>query len=346
MRGVVLPGNSTVDVRSFDDPKPGHGQVVLRMRASGICGSDIRAIYREHLGTGAEAYRNVIAGHEPAGEVVEVGRGVGFLKPGDRVLVYHIGGCGHCNDCRKGYMISCTSVDERAAYGWQRHGGHADFILADAAHCIRLPEPLSYVDGAMIACGGGTGYEALTRVGVSGQDDVLVTGLGPVGLGVALMAKAMGAARVVGVDGSQPRRDLGTRLGLIDESYPADADTMTRLRDTTAGLGFSVTVECSGSTAARRTALEATRSWGRCALVGAGGTLDTEFDKTILFKQLTIFGSWVTSLSRMDDLVHRMVSWNKRFDVLATDIFRLDEAAQAYSAADAGRHGKVCIVAH
>ncbi|HUQ22580.1 MAG TPA: alcohol dehydrogenase catalytic domain-containing protein, partial [Gaiellaceae bacterium] len=105
-------------------PEPGHGQVLVRVEASTICGSDIRAIYREHLGVGAEAYRGVIAGHEPSGEIVAVGPGCRRFAAGDRVALYHIAGCGLCRDCRAGYMISCSSP-ERAAYGWQRDGGHA-----------------------------------------------------------------------------------------------------------------------------------------------------------------------------------------------------------------------------
>jgi Zn-dependent alcohol dehydrogenases len=109
MLGAVLPGNRTVELREFPVPTPGHGQVLLRMHASTICGSDIRAIYREHLGTGPEAYQGVISGHEPAGQILETGPGVRRFREGDRVLLYHISGCGLCHDCRMGYQISCSS---------------------------------------------------------------------------------------------------------------------------------------------------------------------------------------------------------------------------------------------
>src|SRR5256885_13689918 len=110
MRGVTLPGDSTVRHVTVELPEPGHGQVLLRMRASSICGSDIRAIYREHLGTGPEAYQGVIAGHEPCGEVVAVGPGCRRLTVGDRVGGYHIAGCGLWGECRHGYMIGGTSA--------------------------------------------------------------------------------------------------------------------------------------------------------------------------------------------------------------------------------------------
>src|SRR4051794_41495193 len=105
MRGIYLPGNRQVVSRQVADPVPGPGQLVLRMRASTICGSDLRAIYREHLGRGPEAYRDVIAGHEPAGEAVELGPGCKRFAVGDRGLVYHISGCGLCADCPRGFMI-------------------------------------------------------------------------------------------------------------------------------------------------------------------------------------------------------------------------------------------------
>src|ERR687898_1800468 len=89
MMGATLPGGRQVELHDFDVPRPGHGQVLLRMKASTICGSDIRAIYREHLGRGPEAYQGVISGHEPAGEIVATGPGTRRFREGDRVLLYH-----------------------------------------------------------------------------------------------------------------------------------------------------------------------------------------------------------------------------------------------------------------
>ena len=98
--------------------------------------------------------------------------------PGDRVIVYHISGCGVCNDCRRGYMISCTSEKYRRAYGWQRDGGMADYLLVEEKDLIALPNELTYSDGAQVACGFGTVYEGLQKIGISGDDAVLITGPG------------------------------------------------------------------------------------------------------------------------------------------------------------------------
>jgi threonine dehydrogenase-like Zn-dependent dehydrogenase len=343
MKGVVLPGNRTVEFRTFEDPTPEHGQVVLKMRASGICGSDIRAIYRGHIGDGAEAYQMVVAGHEPAGEVVEVGRGVKTLKKGDRVAVYHINGCGMCNDCRRGYMISCTDSNHRQGYGWQRNGGHSEYILAEEVNCVKLPEPLSYVDGAMIACGVGTAYESMRRVAVSGQDEVLITGLGPVGLAVAQLARSMGASRIIGVDVSQGRRDIARKLGIVDQTFAAGPDAAKEVLEATRG-GVTLSADCSGVQGGRLTAIEATRPWGRVALIGAGGDLVTEFDHNILFKNLTIYASWVTSLGHMEDLIAHLVRHEIRPDAVATEVHPLAEAGKAYEIAESGQSGKVCLV--
>ena len=198
MTGAILPGNSTVEFREFEIPTPGPGQVLIQTKASTICGSDIRCIYREHTGKGAEGYiPGMIAGHEPCGIIVEEGTGLKRFKKGDRVIVYHISGCGVCYDCRRGYYISCQS-EHRAAYGWQRNGGMAPYILADEKDLIALPDELTYKDGAQVACGFGTVYEAIEKIGVCGNDAVLVTGLGPVGLAALMLAKAMGANMLIG----------------------------------------------------------------------------------------------------------------------------------------------------
>ena len=312
------------------------------MRASGICGSDLRAIYREHLGTGPEAYCDVVAGHEPSGVIVETGPGCRRFSVGDRVTLYHISGCGLCADCRAGYAISCTSP-RRAAYGWQRDGGHADYLLAEESTCVGLPEPLTFLDGACVACGFGTAYEAVRRAGVSGRDAVLVAGLGPVGLGVGMLAGALGSHLRVGVDVEPARRELAVALGAVDVAVPAD-DALEATSEATGGRGCEVAIDCSGSSAGRRTALLGTRRRGRVVFVGEGGRLDVEVSPVMIHPQLTVHGSWVTSLGRMEELVERLVRWDLHPERTVTDRFPLEQAEQAYAVADEGRRGKVALV--
>ena len=139
-------------------------------------------------------YQGVVAGHEPAGEVVAVGPGAVRLSVGDRVCVYHISGCGQCDSCVRGYQISCSSP-RRAAYGWQRDGGHGDLILAEERDCIVLPDFVTFLDGACVACGFGTAYEGLIRGQTSGRDSLAVIGLGPVGLAPGCSAPSWGPSR-------------------------------------------------------------------------------------------------------------------------------------------------------
>lgn len=343
MKGVRLPGNSTVEHVQVDVPEPGHRQVLLRMKASSICGSDIRAIYREHLGSGPEAYQNVLAGHEPCGQVVAVGPGCVRLEAGDRVVVYHIAGCGVCEECRSGYMIGCTSP-QRAAHGWQRDGGHAEYLLAEEATCILLPEPLSYVDGALVSCGFGTAYEGLLRLQLSGQDRLLITGLGPVGLAAAMLGRAMGAGPIIATDITPERLEMALDLGLVDHAIPADDQVGTAVQELTDGRGCEASIDCSGSGAARVAALAGTRTWGRCAFVGEGGQITFAVSELLIHKQISLYGSWVTSLRHMEELLEHLVRWQLRPERIVTHRFPLEQADEAYRVADQGAAGKVCIV--
>jgi threonine dehydrogenase-like Zn-dependent dehydrogenase len=343
MNGVVLPGDSTVQHVQRDVPEPGSGQVLLAMKASSICGSDIRAIYREHLGHGPEAYQGVVAGHEPAGQVVAVGPDCRRLQVGDRVAVYHIAGCGVCDECRSGYMIGCTSP-ARAAYGWQRDGGHAEYLLAEERTCLPLPDELSYLDGALVSCGFGTAYESLLRLGVSGRDTLLVTGLGPVGLAAAMLGRALGAGPVIGTDVAPERLAIAVELGLVDHGLLAGDEAAAEIADLTGGNGVSASVDCSGNAAARLLALRSTRTWGRCAFVGEGGQVTLDVSQELIHRQITLHGSWVTSVRHMSELLENLVRWKLRPDVTVTDRFALSDAGAAYELADAGTAGKVAIV--
>jgi threonine dehydrogenase-like Zn-dependent dehydrogenase len=342
MKGAVLPGDSTVELQEYPIPQPGHGQVLVKMKSCTICGSDIRAIYREHTGKGAEGYQGVIAGHEPCGQVVEEGPGIRRFKKGSRVIVYHISGCGVCHDCRRGYMISCSSP-LRAAYGWQRDGGMADYILCDEKDLVELPPELSYTDGAQVACGFGTVYEALEKIGVSGNDNVLVTGLGPVGLAALMLARALGARKLIGVEISDERIALAKRLGLVDAAFKPDADTVRNILDATDGRGAEKALDTSANDGARQIAIRGTRQWGKIAFVGEGNTVNFNPSPDIIHPQKTIIGSWVTNIWRMEDLVERLVRWNLHPEDLVTHRFPLEKAGEAYALMAGGKCGKVAV---
>jgi threonine dehydrogenase-like Zn-dependent dehydrogenase len=343
MTGAYLPGNSTAVLREVAVPEPGHGEVLIRMKASTICGSDIRCIYHEHLGKGPEGYQDVIAGHEPCGRIVRTGPGCRRFAAGDRVIVYHISGCGLCNDCRRGYMISCTSDRYRRAYGWQRDGGMADFLLAEEKDLIHLPDELSYADGAQVACGFGTVYEGLQKIGISGDHAVLITGLGPVGLATAALCRKLGAQLIIGVDVADARLQLARDLGLCDEVLRGGPDNVAEVRKLTGGRGVERAVDCSANDAARAAAIRATRKWGRIVFLGEGGRVEFNPSPDIIHDQKTIYGSWVTSTWLMEELVERLVRWNLHPADLVTHRFALDRVADAYSLMASGNCGKVAV---
>lgn len=347
MRGAFLPGNSTAVLRD-DVPlrEPGHRELLLKVGASGLCGSDIGFIYREHkthsgIKDGSPAYKGVVCGHEPAGEVVAVGPGCRRFEVGDRVLLYHISGCQECANCRSGQMISCSTG--ASSYGWQRDGGNAEYLVAEEHTAIPLPDELTYVDGALIACGFGTAYEGIARTDVSGADELLVVGMGPVGLAAGMLGRARGARRVVGVEPNAKRRAWAQSMGYFDAVVaPEEAEEAVLAQ--TRGRGASVAIDCSGSAPGRSTAIAGLAEWGRLSLVGEGGRLDTEVSDALLHKQITIYASWVTSLGRMERLAADCAAWGIHPEQTVSDRFSLDEIDAAYAAAAGESAGKVVVL--
>jgi threonine dehydrogenase-like Zn-dependent dehydrogenase len=341
MVGMKLPGNSTVQKVEAPVPTPGHGQVLLKMKAASLCGSDLKFIYHEHTDkTGGARYDDVIAGHEPSGQVVAVGEGVKDLKIGDRVCVYHIQGCGYCDECKKGYYINCQEPGRRA-YGWQRDGALAEYMVADEVTCIHLTDFLTYEDGAMIACGFGTAYQGLLRANVSGNDVVVVMGLGPVGQAVTILAKALGA-KVIGVDISQERLEMAKNVG-ADEIILGDDNAVDKVFELTDGKGVEVAIDCSGSSIGRHRCLEVARMWGQVVFLGEQGTVTFEPSPLLLHKNLTLHGSWVTSTANMEKLVELLDRKKIHPSQVITHRYPLEKTGEAFEIFATGKTGKVCI---
>jgi len=239
-------------------------------------------------------------------------------------------------------MISCTSPYRRA-YGWQRNGGMADYILAEEKDLVALPEPLTYADGAQVACGFGTVYEGLERIGISGNDAVLITGLGPVGLATAMLCRAMGAERIIGVDVLPERLELARELRLCDDVLAADSGNVEQIRSLTQGAGVERAIDCSAHEAARLTCLQATRKWGRICFLGEGGRVAFEPSRDMIHDQKSVYGSWVTTIWRMEELVERLLRWQLHPESLITHRFPLSKVGEAYTLAASGKCGKVAV---
>lgn len=355
VRGVIivvavlaayLPGNSTVDLREVAVPTPGINQVLIKMKSSGICGSDVHYIYHQHRATAAAPdkplYQGFINGHEPCGQIVAMGQGCRHFKEGDRVLVYHISGCGFCPNCRRGFPISCTGKG-KAAYGWQRDGGHAEYLLAEEKDLILLPDALSYEDGAFISCGVGTAYEGILRGEVSGSDNVLVVGLGPVGMMAMMLAKGRGAKRIIGVDMLPERLAMAKQLGVMDHGYLATTEGLPQIIAELTHGGADVALDCSGNAAGRLLALQSTADWGRVVYIGETGKVEFEVSADLMHHQRRIIGSWVTSLFHMEKCAHDLTEWKLWPRNAITHRFSLEQAGDAYALMASGKCGKVVI---
>ena len=240
-------------------------------------------------------------------------------------------------------MISCTSPLYRRAYGWQRDGGMADYLLAEEKDLVALPKELSYADGAQVACGFGTVYEGLQKVGISGDHAVLITGLGPVGLATGALCRKLGAEKIIGVDVLAERRELALQLGVCDHVLAAGPDNVAQVLDLTGGRGVERAIDCSANDAARAAAIRATRKWGRIVFLGEGGRVEFNPSPDIIHDQKTIYGSWVTSTWLMEELVERLVRWNLHPADLITHRFPLERVGEAYSLMSSGRCGKVAV---
>ena len=341
MRGVILHGDRQVEMREFPDPRPGPSQVLVQIKASGICGTDLH--YYQGASDVFMADEPVISGHEPCGIVTEIGTGVPdhVASVGDRVIPYHYEGCGVCGNCRIGYAQMC--VQGLTGYGLNEHGANADYILVAPETLVELPAELTFEEGAAISCGTGTAYSALKRIGVSGRDTVAVFGQGPVGLSATMLGRAMGAS-IIAIDVVEDRLVMAEELGADSVVDASKVDTVEAIMDLTAGQGVQASVECSGNPSARVNALKCTQPWGRVCFVGLGEPTTFDVFKDIILKQLSISGSWTFSTIGLAECARFVVDRKVPLEKLITHRFRLEQAREAFAAFEAGNTGKCVFV--
>jgi threonine dehydrogenase-like Zn-dependent dehydrogenase len=348
VRAVLLPGDRETRVVDRPRPQPGLGQVLVEIRAAGLCGSDIHMLYRKPVAERhAEIMRgltidpDIICSHEPAGVVAEIGPGVTHLAVGDRVAVAHLSGCGVCLACRRGWDIDC---EDKQTYGFDRDGAMADFMLAEARDCAVLPEAVSFAEGAFYACGAGTGYAALKRGAFAPGESVAVVGLGQVGLCATYFAAA-GGARVIAIDPVKERRDFALEHGATVALDPTHGDVAEMVAALNGGRGADLAVDATGVSAGRRAALDAVRTWGRVVMVGFGDD-ETSIDvgAQIIQKQLTLIGAWVYSTPDLQEMLHDVAARGLSVAPLILHEYAPDQAEQAWKDVDSGSLGKSMVV--
>ena len=337
MKGVVFKGNRQLELKSFPDPTPGPGDVVIAVRASGLCGSDLHQyrIKRDLPGT-------IIGGHEPAGEVVAVGPGVTspVAKVGARVMVHHYHGCTACEQCRTGWSQLCTEVPIEQ-YGINAHGAHAEYLKVPADTLVPLDDALSFTAGAAISCGTGTAWGALDRMKLTAQDTIAVFGQGPVGLSATMFASAFGA-RVIALDVSPERLARARSFGATETINPLAGDAAEQIRELTGGKGATKAMETSGASSAAESALASLTKWGTLVLVGIGAKLEMDSLK-LLRTQITVMSSWSMSWNGQKACADFAVQRSIDVDRLFSDRFTLADYADAYALFDRQERGKAAF---
>ena len=325
MRGIAFRGDCTLELVTVPDPTPGPGEVVLEIKASGMCGSDLHFYRRPH----SAATPAVIAGHEPCGVVVAVGPGVvgPHAHVGARVMVHHYHGCTDCEHCRSGWPQMCQTVPV-TVYGTDAHGAHAPFMKVPADTLVPLDERLSFAAGAAISCGTGTAWGAFERMGLTGRDTVAVFGQGPVGLSATLLAKAQGA-RVIALDIDDNRLGAAKAFGADFIVNSREGGVPEAIRELTGGRGATMALETAGAAAAGRDAISSVRPWGTVCLVGIGAEISLSL-ANLLRRQIRILTSWTMSIQGQRACSEFVVERGIDLDALFTDRWTLDQAEEAY----------------
>ena len=338
MQGVVFLGERELELREFPDPTPGPREVVVEIKASGMCGSDLTP-YRAPKGR----VLPIIRGHEPCGVVVARGSNVAEAEApiGQRVMVHHYSGCGQCKHCKSGYTQMC--LHGHKVHGSSADGGHTTYMLNFPYMLVPLPDEMTFEEGAAVSCGTGTAYLALKRLDVSGRDTLAIYGQGPVGLSGTMLGKAMGA-RVIAVDVSPERLKLAEDFGADVTIDPRGQDPVQVIKDLTHGEGAEATLDCTGNPEARVNAVKSAAIWGRVCFVGEGNTTTFDISPDIIHKQLTIYGSWTFSTVGQAECARFIVDRKLPLARLLTHRFSLDQAREAYKLFDAQNTGKGVFV--
>ncbi|MFF7810753.1 Zn-dependent alcohol dehydrogenase [Streptomyces sp. NPDC007945] len=282
MRAAVLHEIGQDKLEVLDDVEAvgfGPGRVRIRVRATGLCHSDVSAM-RGVLPQPAP----FVPGHEGAGEILDVGDGVTGLAPGQRVLLCWLPACGGCAACRRGQTQLCLAGFMNAGtpnfrrpggdvFGFAGTGTFTEEVVVDAGCAVPIPDDVPFDIAALIGCGVTTGLgAAINTARVEAGSSVAVIGCGGVGVSAIQGARLQGAAQIVAVDPVESRREAALRFGATEAVAPeALADAKQRI---TAGEGFDYVFEVVGRSATARTAYETTRRGGTLCVVGAGAMDD------------------------------------------------------------------------
>jgi L-iditol 2-dehydrogenase len=341
MKGLfkTAPGDGNMELRDTEVPKPGPGQVLVEVKAAGICGSVLH-IYHWDI---AFAMRPpMIVGHEFSGVIVENGPGVDGWKPGDRVTAEPSAIiCGECRYCRTGAYNLCAN---RRVMGYWVNGVFAEYVVVGAHRLHRLPDRTSFEEGALtepLACCVHAVHEL---TGVEVGDFVAVTGPGAIGLLCAQLAKAEGAeVMMIGTNADMDRLATAKSLGIDHCVNLEETDPLVYAQERTEGYGADVVFECAGAGPAAALGIELARKQGKYTQVGLFGKPITLNFERIAYKELVVTGS----------LSQRYTAWKRtirimelgRIDLRAviSDTFPLSRWKEAFDKFEAKKGLKILL---
>ena len=339
MKAVIFPGDKKVEIREMEIPTPGMGEVLIQMKASAICRSDMSLYYGTSVFEGTKL-GSIVPGHEPAGIITELGEGVTTFKTGDRVAVYLALGCGECAHCKSGYKMFCKAFK---CIGFDSHGGDADYMVVPAENCMRLPDDMSFLTAAVSTDAVGTLFHAQKRLAISGRDKLVIFGMGPMGAAGVMIGNALGAT-VIAVDMLDERLEMAKELGAAYVINGKNANVQEEISRITNGLGADAAIDCSGSPFAQNDALDCVRAHGRVAFVGESKETTIKPSAQLIRKQISVIGSWYFPIQEFDEITEFIVRKNLPVERLVTHKFRLEEAETAFRLFDERKTEKAVFV--
>jgi len=327
MRGVKFLGNSNVEISNLPDPKVGEGDVLVKVKASAICGSEMGSYRSSNPMDGN-------AGHEAMGVVADPNGSKRFAK-GDRVGAFTIQGCGNCFWCLQGKPDFCNNVGTIA-------NAHSEFVVSKEIWLHPLPDDVDDATGVLLAGDGlGVPCGASSRAGVVPGDVTCVFGVGPVGLGMTLVQTFMGA-KVIAIDINPYRLELASKMGAWKTINSKEVDNLrSALLDLTSGLGPNKCFECSGRQETLDVALDVTFPEGIVTVIGHGKQ-EINPQRLIFRKNLRLMGNWVCHFSDYNGMLI-MLRNGLQATRLVTNHFPLEQADEAYRRFSEGLEGKVIL---
>jgi L-iditol 2-dehydrogenase len=331
VKAAVISGKGIVELVESAIPKIGPGDILVHMRACGVCGTDLEKIHGEHI-------TPPILGHEVAGDIVEIGDHVqGFWK-GDRVLVHHHISCRSCFYCKNGFETLCEAFPKSNLDPC----GFADYFrvpstLVDGGTVHRLPDSMSYEEGSQVeptACC----IRALRKAGVKAGNSVAIFGQGPVGLTHLQLAQMYGATPIVAIDILENRRELAASLGADKTLNPTTDDVPWQISSMTHGLGADYAIVATGSSKAIEQALRSVRKGGAVMLFGAparGAQLSVDTSRLFLH-EIKFESSYSTSETEMVMALGLIEKKRINPSKLITHRLPLEKTLDAFNLAETG----------